>query len=68
MVELWAAGRIKGAPPKRQHADDLIEVWFNWELVGTYTSYKAAKKKVDELLDLAPVNLSDVVAYLDIEP
>jgi len=67
IIELWEAGRITGSAPKRQRPDDVIEVWFNWELVGKYTSYKAAKKKLVELLSLAPVDLSDVLSYLEIE-
>ena len=67
VVELWAAGRIKGPAPRRQRAEDRIEVWFNWELVGLFVSYKEAQRKVDELLLLTPVNLSDVKHYLRIE-
>ena len=67
IVEVWACGRINGPPPIRQNAEDRIEVWFNWELVGTFTSYKAAKVKIAELLALAPVNLSDVQHYLEID-
>jgi hypothetical protein len=39
-------------------------VWFNWQLVGTYTSYKAAEAKISELLALAPVKLDDLMHYL----
>jgi hypothetical protein len=39
-------------------------VWFNWELVSTYTSYKAAEAKIAELLALAPVKLDDLMHYL----
>ena len=66
VVELWAAGRIKGPPPKRQRAEDRIEVWFNWAMVGEYTNYRAARAKVDELLSSAPVDLREFVHYLDV--
>ena len=65
VVELWAAGRMSGAAPVRQRAQDRIEVWFNWSLVGEYTSYQAARRKLDELLELAPVDLSDLLHYLE---
>ncbi len=67
IVELWAAGRITGPPPARQRREDCIEVWFNYELVDTFTSYREAREKIAELLKQAPVNLSDLEPYLEID-
>lgn len=63
---MWAAGRISGEPPKRQGPEDVIEVWFNWELAGRHKSYAAAEAQMAEILRESPVNLSDVLHYLDI--
>lgn len=68
VVEVWAAGRIKGEPPRRVDRDQRIEVWFNWEIVGAYVSYREAKNKIDALLEESPVDLRDLVHYLEIEP
>ncbi len=43
-------------------------MWFNWELVGSYRSYREAGAQVAELLALAPAPLHDLVRYLEIEP
>lgn len=66
VVQLWSAGRITGAPPNRQRAQDRIEVWFNWNLVGSFVSYKEAEATIASLLELSPVNLEDLHSYLKI--
>jgi hypothetical protein len=63
-MELWEGCRVTGPRPTRQRATDRIEVWRNWELVGTYTSREQARAKVQELLSAAP-DLQDCRQYLD---
>lgn len=63
-MELWEGGRFTGEPPKRTVASQIIEVWFNWELIGSYRSYEEARGMVRRLLKTAPVSLHDLEVYL----
>ena len=62
VMELWEGGRFRSAPSKTPSA--CIEVWFNWELVGTYKSYDEARGVVRKLLQEAPVSLHDLAHYV----
>lgn len=64
ILETWSAGRVNGPPPKRSRAQDRITVYFNYDVVGRYTSYQEAQKQIDALLLQAPVKLDDLVHYL----
>lgn len=64
IMELWSAGRIKADLSARLASD--IEVWFNYDLVGRFSSYPEAIKKIKELKELAPVNLGEFWHYLEI--
>lgn len=66
VMELWTGCRIREPPSPRQRPADRIEVWFNWELVGMHQSYASAQRQMDELLKLAPVNLGDLLSYLEL--
>ena len=66
LIELWEGGRFSGLPPSRQTADQCIEVWHNWKLVGKHPSYSAARRQIEELLKTAPTSLHDLAGYLDL--
>jgi hypothetical protein len=65
-IELWEGGRFSGPPPSRQTAEQCIEVWHNWKLVGKHPSYSAARRQIAEVLSAAPTSLHDLVDYLDL--
>jgi hypothetical protein len=66
LIELWEGGRFSSLPPSRQTADQCIEVWHNWKLVGKHSSYSGARWQIEELLKAAPTSLHDLVGYLDL--
>ena len=62
VMELWEGGRFRGTPSKQTSV--CIEVWFNWEMVGSYKSYEEARGVVRKLLQAAPVSLHDLAHYV----
>ena len=58
--------RIREPPPLYQRPEDRIEVWFNWEKVGAHKSYADAERQRDAYLKQAPVNLGELLSYLDL--
>lgn len=66
VMELWTGNRIRETPPKRQRPEDRIEVWFNWERVGSHTSYASAERQISEYLKLCPVSLGDLLEYMEL--
>src|SRR5580765_8061623 len=63
-IELWEGGRFRGPPPRRQQPSDCIEVWHNWELVGTFKSRSDAQALVRRLRATAPASLDELADYL----
>ena len=64
VVELWEGGRFRQGAPTRITSATCIEIWLNWELMGTYRSYEEVRAKVVALLREAPVSLHDLAEYL----
>lgn len=61
---MWEGGRFRHEAPTRLTAATCIEIWLNWELVGTYRSYEEVRAKVATLLREARAPLHDLVEYL----
>ena len=66
VMELWEAGRYASAPPERVTASMTIDIWFNWERVGSFKSYDMARGLVNKLRKTAPVSLHGLEQYLEI--
>ena len=66
-MEVWEGGRYRNpCNPSTTKSGAGIEVWFNWELIGTYKSYDEARGMIGKLLLAAPAALHDLEQYLDI--
>jgi hypothetical protein len=66
LMELWTGCRIREPPPLHQSAEDRISIWFNWEMVGAHKSYADAERQRDAYLKQAPVNLGELLSYLEL--
>jgi hypothetical protein len=64
VMEYWEGARITNDLPVRQIASTRIEIWLNWSLHSTHTSYEAAERVIAELMETAPGPMRDVEEYL----
>lgn len=66
-MELWEGGRFSNVPLLRaaSNTNTTIDVWLNWELVGSFKSYEMARSTVAKLLKTAPASLHDLAQYLE---
>ena len=66
VLKLWDACTVGGAHRGYQLAEDNLWIFLNFEKVLVTKSREEARAKIRELLDNAPVDLTDLAFYLEV--
>ena len=66
VLQLWDACTVGSAHRGYQLAEDNLWIFLNFEKVLVTTSKDEARAKIRELLDNAPVDLTDLAFYLEV--